>query len=58
MLLFRLSKVEYLELFMRYNGMKENMSLAVSKWKEDLEYVEHYDSENQDNIDIDQIKKY
>jgi hypothetical protein len=43
---------------MRYNGMKENMSLAVSKWKEDLEYVEHYDSENQDNIDIDQIKKY
>lgn len=28
--------------FIRYNGNKPNMTLAVSKWKEDLNFIQHY----------------
>lgn len=34
--------INYLELFINTNGMKNNMDIAVSKWEEDLRYVSLY----------------
>ncbi len=50
--------IEYLEQFIRYNGLKANMDLAVSKWRSDLDFVEAYESDKQTNVDINKIEKY
>ncbi len=50
--------IDYLYYFIEFNGMKDNMDLAVSKWEEDVEYVESYDKENQLNVNIDKISRY
>ncbi len=50
--------LDYLTYFIEYNGLKDNLNLAVSKWKEDREFVESYDSDNQLNVEINKISRY
>lgn len=48
----------YLSLFIQTNSSRENMKLAVSKWKKDLEFVEFYRINRQARVVIKTIKPY
>ena len=56
-----LSKIEvirYLEYFISRNGQKSNNSVALQKWKEDLDFVLQYKLSEQDKYKIKRIEKY
>lgn len=42
--------------FINYNGKRKNMSEAVSKWKNDLEFVTEYNIDKQRKIYVENIK--
>ena len=48
----------YLEHFLRVNGQKQNMGLAVRKWKEDLEFAKKYNSSTQPKVYLSGVKRY
>ena len=56
-----LSKYEimkYLDMFIRINGQKYNMDVAVAKWEDDLKFVREYNFDKQRIVRIDKIKAY
>ena len=50
--------IKYLTFFIRRNGAKVGNELALSKWKEDLAFVQEYDINIQPRAIISEIKKY
>ncbi len=50
--------IRYLGYFIRMNGARYGNELAVSKWKNDLAFVQEYDINIQPRAIISQIKKY
>lgn len=36
--------ISYLDFFIRQHGSRNNMGVAISKWEDDREFVEHYKS--------------
>lgn len=50
--------VRYLEYFISRNGQKVNNSVALQKWKEDLDFVLQYKLPEQDKYKIKRIEKY
>lgn len=36
--------ISYLDFFIRQHGSRNNMGIAISKWEDDREFVEHYKS--------------
>lgn len=56
-----LSKYEimkYLDMFIRINGQKYNMDVAVAKWEDDLKFVREYNFDKQRIVRIDKIEAY
>lgn len=50
--------VKYLSFFIRRNGAKNGNERALTKWKEDLVFVQEYDINIQPHIIISTIRKY
>lgn len=50
--------VRYLEYFINMNGRRTGNEIALSKWKQDLEFVLQYKMSEQDEYEIKHIKKY
>jgi len=50
--------VRYLEYFINMNGRRIGNEIAISKWKQDLEFVLQYKIAEQDEYEIKHIKKY
>lgn len=50
--------IRYLSYFIRKNGAKRGNELALSKWEEDLAFVQEYDKSTQPRVIISDIKKY
>ena len=50
--------VRYLEYFINMNGRRTGNEIAVSKWKEDLQYTLSFNSENQTKHRISKITRY
>lgn len=50
--------IRYLSYFIRKNGAKRGNELALSKWKEDLAFVQDYNKNIQPRAIITNIKKY
>ena len=50
--------IRYLSYFIRKNGAKRGNELALSKWEEDLAFVQKYDMSTQPRAIIGEIKKY
>ena len=50
--------LRYLEYFINMNGRRSGNEIALSKWKEDLEFVLQYKMTEQDEYEIKHIKKY
>lgn len=50
--------VRYLEYFINMNGRRIGNEIALSKWKQDLEFVLQYKIREQDEYEIRRIKKY
>ena len=50
--------IRYLSYFIRKNGAKRGNELALSKWEEDLAFVQEYDKRTQPSVVISEIKKY
>lgn len=50
--------IRYLSYFIRKNGAKRGNELALSKWEEDLAFVQDYDINTQPRAIISDIKKY
>lgn len=48
--------IDYLHMFIRYNGVRYHMNYAVEKWKEDLKFVRDYRINEQENYSISRIK--
>lgn len=50
--------IKYLSFFIRRNGAKLGNELALSKWEEDLAFVQEYNIKTQPSVYISQIKRY
>lgn len=50
--------IRYLEHFIKMNGQKAQNSLAMMKWKNDLEYTLNYNIDRQQQYNINYIKVY
>lgn len=50
--------IRYLSYFIRKNGAKRGNELALSKWEEDLAFVQNYDISTQPRAIIKDVKKY
>ena len=50
--------IRYLSYFIRKNGVKRGNELALSKWEEDLAFVQEYDKRTQPKAIISDIRKY
>ena len=50
--------IRYLSYFIRKNGAKRGNELALSKWEDDLAFVQEYDISTQPRVIIKDIKKY
>lgn len=50
--------LNYLEMFIRINGRRMNMSRAVSKWESDAEFIRQYNMENQETYVMDDVRRY
>lgn len=50
--------IKYLSFFIHRNGAKKGNELAVTKWKNDLTFVQEYDINIQPRTIISQIKRY
>ena len=50
--------IRYLSYFIRKNGAKHGNELALSKWEEDLAFVQNYDISTQPRAIIKDVKKY
>ena len=50
--------LNYLSYFVRMNGARSNMELAVSKWREDISFVQNYNISIQPSTIITKITKY
>ena len=50
--------IRYLSYFIRKNGAKRGNELALSKWEEDLAFVQEYDISTQPRTIISDIRKY
>ena len=50
--------IRYLSYFIRKNGAKRGNELALSKWEEDLVFVQEYDKSTQPKTIISDIRKY
>lgn len=50
--------VRYLEYFINMNGRRSGNEIALSKWKQDLEFVLQYKMAEQDEYEIRHIEKY
>lgn len=50
--------IRYLSYFIRKNGAKRGNEIALSKWEEDLAFVQEYDMSTQPRAIISEIKKY
>lgn len=50
--------IRYLSYFLRMNGAKSGNELAVSKWREDLCFVQEYDINTQPKAIISDIREY
>ena len=50
--------IRYLSYFIRMNGAKPGNELAVTKWREDLNFVQKYDINTQPKAIISDIRKY
>lgn len=50
--------IRYLSYFIRKNGVKRGNELALSKWEEDLAFVQEYDKSTQPKAIISDIRKY
>ena len=48
--------IEYLHFFIKNNGKRKNMRMAVSKWEDDLDFVHHYKMDQQKNYKISRVK--
>lgn len=49
--------ISHLDLLIRTNGKKHNMTLAVSRWTSDVEWVRNYQIDTQRHCTINQVKK-
>lgn len=50
--------IRYLSYFIQKNGAKRGNELALSKWREDLAFVQSYDLSTQPKMLIEDVKKY
>jgi hypothetical protein len=50
--------IRYLSYFIRKNGAKRGNELALSKWREDLAFVQLYNSAIQPRTIITDIRRY
>lgn len=50
--------IRYLSYFIRKNGAKRGNEVALSKWREDLEFVQSYNINTQPSTIISDIRKY
>lgn len=50
--------INYLNYFITTNGNIQNHELARAKWKEDLAYVRDYNLQEQNEVEIYEVKKY
>lgn len=50
--------IRYLEYFININGRRKGNDLAVSKWRDDLNFTLAYEIHNQDHYKIDEVKRY
>lgn len=50
--------IRYLNQFIDYNGRKDNMSEAVNKWIEDLDFVRNYNMDKQKSGVVNYYSKY
>lgn len=50
--------IRYLSYFIRMNGAKYGNELALSKWKDDLLFVQNYNLDLQPTVNITEILKY
>lgn len=50
--------IRYLSYFIRKNGAKRGNEMALSKWREDLEFVQNYNINTQPSTIISDIRKY
>lgn len=50
--------IKYLSHFIRMNGAKTANGIALSKWEDDLSFVQSYDMSIQPRVIIEQVKKY
>ena len=50
--------MKYLDMFIRINGQKYNMDVAVAKWEDDLKFVREYNFDKQRIVRIDKIEAY
>ena len=57
-ILLKSEVVRYLEHFINMNGRRTGNEIALSKWKQDLEFVLQYKMAEQDEYEIRHIKKY
>ena len=48
--------ISYLNFFIRQKQSRENMKLAVTKWKKDRSFVENYSFENYTKVEIKTIQ--
>jgi hypothetical protein len=50
--------IRYLSYFIRTNGAKAGNELALSKWREDLQFVQNYNAQIQPQAVISDIQPY
>ena len=50
--------IRYLSYFIRKNGAKRGNEVALSKWEEDLAFVQEYDKRTQPKVIISDIERY
>ena len=50
--------IRYLSYVIRKNGAKRGNEMALSKWREDLEFVQNYNINTQPSTIIADIRKY
>ena len=50
--------IRYLSYFIRTNGAKPGNELALSKWREDLQFVQNYNTQTQPQAVISDIRPY
>ena len=49
--------IDYLNFFIRRNGSKADMAIAVQKWRDDLDWVRNYRLGSQSMFQISGVKK-